>query len=150
MRKIAWNALRLCTSSYFNLVFSRETVRGNHLNSKHDDSEFTRLNIVWVGNISDGIFWIGIMWVGIFWMEIFEVGVVLVRVILGGNFPSLGFSGWELSGGNHPGGSFPSTFKLTYITIFFNITNFTIRRIIIFYVYFKIVKQTKFKTINES
>ena len=42
-------------------------------------------------------------------MEIFRVGV-----ILGENFSLVGFSGWELSGGNHPGenflgGSFSST-----------------------------------------
>ena len=43
---------------------------------KHDEQEFSGLNIVWIGNILDGIFWIAIIRVGIF-----QVGV-----ILGGNF----------------------------------------------------------------
>ena len=59
---------------------------------KHDEPEFTGLNIVRVGTTLDGIFWIAIIRVGIFWVEIFQVGV-----ILGGDFP----------GGNCPGGSYP-------------------------------------------
>ena len=54
---------------------------------KHDEQEFTRLNIVWVGTILDGIFWIAIIRVGIFWAGIFQVGILLVGVILGGSFP---------------------------------------------------------------
>ena len=54
---------------------------------KHDEWEFTRLNIVWVGTVLDGIFWIGINRVGIFW----------IVTILGGNFPGV----------NCPGGSYP-------------------------------------------
>ena len=61
--------------------------RGNNLNSKHDEWEFTRLNIVWFGTVLDRIFWIGIIRV-----EIFRVGI-----IMGGNF----------TGGNCPGGSYP-------------------------------------------
>ena len=56
---------------------------------KHDEQEFTGLNIVWVGTILDGIFWIAIIRVGILQVEIF-----LVEVILGGSFPD----------GNFPGG----------------------------------------------
>ena len=37
------------------------------------------------------------------------MGIVRVGVILGGNFLRWGFSGWELSVGNNPSGSFPST-----------------------------------------
>ena len=40
--------------------------RGNDHNGKHDEWEFTGLNIVWVGIILDPIFWIGITQVGIF------------------------------------------------------------------------------------
>ena len=54
---------------------------------KHDEQEFTELNIVWVGTILNRIFWIAIIRVGIF-----QVGV-----ILGGSF----------SGGNFPDGSYP-------------------------------------------
>ena len=54
---------------------------------KHDEQEFTELNIFLVGTILDRIFWIAIIRVGIF----------QVRVILGGSFP----------GGNFPGGSYP-------------------------------------------
>ena len=68
---------------------------------KHDEQEFTGLNIVWVGTILDGIFWIAIIRVGIFWVGIFQVGV-----ILGGNFLWWGFSGCTLSEGNHLGGNF--------------------------------------------
>ena len=35
------------------------------------------------------------------------MGIVRVRVILGENFLWWGFSGWELSRGNHLGGNFP-------------------------------------------
>ena len=84
---------------------------------KHDEQEFTGLNIVWVGTILDGIFWIAIIRVGIF-----QVGV-----ILGGNFLWWGFSRWELSGGNHPcgnfpGGSFPSTATASFLSTFNNVT----------------------------
>ena len=61
--------------------------RGNNLSGKHDEWEFTRLNIVSVGTVLDRIFWIGIIRLGIF-------GVI---IILGGNF----------SGENFPGGSYP-------------------------------------------
>ena len=79
---------------------------------KHDEQEFTGLNIVWVGTILDGIFWITIIWVGIFqmgvtWVGIFRVrlsgwelswvGIVRVKVILGGIF-----FGGSFSGGNCP------------------------------------------------
>ena len=95
---------------------------------KHDEQEFTGLNIAWVGTILDGIFCIAIIRVGIFWVGIFQVGVIVggsypewelsgwelswmgtvrLGVILGGNFPWWWFSGWGLSGGNHPGGNFP-------------------------------------------
>ena len=55
---------------------------------KHDEPEFTGLNILWVGTILDEISWIAIVRVGIFWVGIFQVGV-----ILGGNFP-----GWSYPG----------------------------------------------------
>ena len=42
-------------------------------------------------------------------MAVFWVVNVRVGVILGGYFPRREFSGWELSGGNHPGGSFHVT-----------------------------------------
>ena len=47
-------------------------------------------------------------------MGIFRVGIVWVGVILDENFLCWAFSGWKLSGENHPdgnflGGSFPST-----------------------------------------
>ena len=81
-----------------------QNYNGNGLIGKDYDQKFTGLNIVWVGTILDRIFWIAIIRMGIF-----QVGV-----ILGGNFLWCGFSGWELSRGNHPGGnspggSFPST-----------------------------------------
>ena len=95
------------------------------------------MNIVWVGTILDGIFWIAIIRVGIFQVgiildgnfpggncpggsypewelsgwELSWVGIVGVAVILGANFLWRGFSRWELSGENHPGGSFPSTIQ---------------------------------------
>ena len=96
--------------------------RGNNLNGKHDEWEFTGLNIVCVGTILDGIFWIGIIRVGIFWVLIipgrveggfgwemsrwelfwvvfFQVGIVWVGVILssnfpGGSFPCVSYPGW--------------------------------------------------------
>ena len=100
---------------------------------KHDEQEFTGLNIVWVGTILDRIFWIAIIRVEIFQVGIFQVGdildgnfpggsypgwelsgwelfwvgIVRVGVILDGKFLWWGFSVWELSGGNHPGGNFP-------------------------------------------
>ena len=42
-------------------------------------------------------------------MAVFWVVNVRVGVILGGYFPRREFSGWELSGGNHLGGSFHVT-----------------------------------------
>ena len=42
-------------------------------------------------------------------MAVFWVVNVRVGVILGGYFPRREFSGWELSSGNHPGGSFHVT-----------------------------------------
>ena len=58
---------------------------------KHDEQEFTGLNIVSVGTILDGIFWIAIIRVGIFLVELilggnFPGGIVWVGVILVGNF----------------------------------------------------------------
>ena len=76
---------------------------------KHDEQEFTGLNIVWVGTILNGIFWIAIIRVGIFWLKIFQVGVILDGSFPGWNFLWWGFSGWELSRGNRPGGIFSST-----------------------------------------
>ena len=61
--------------------------RGNNLNGKLDEWEFTRLNIVWLGTALDGIFWIGIIC-----GEIFRVGIIL---------------GWNFAVGNCPGGSYP-------------------------------------------
>ena len=51
--------------------------RGNNLNGKYDEWEFTRLNIAWVGTVLDGIF--------------------RVRIILGGKFPGASYPGWEFS-----------------------------------------------------
>ena len=62
-------------------------------NGKHDAQEFAQLNIVWVGAILDGIFWIAIIRVGIF-----RVGISQVGVTLGGNFPVGDFPGV-----NYPG-----------------------------------------------
>ena len=62
-------------------------MRGNDHNSKHDEWGFTGLNIVWVGTILDGIFWI----------RIIRVVIVRVGVVLAGN----------LSGGNCPGETYP-------------------------------------------
>ena len=59
---------------------------------KHDEPEFTGLNILWVGTILDEISWIAIVRTGIFWVGIFQVGV-----ILGGNFPGGSYPGWEFS-----------------------------------------------------
>ena len=64
---------------------------------KHDEQEFTGLNIVWVGTILDGIFWIAIIRVGIFWVGIFQVGVILCGNFLGGNAPGGSYPGWEFS-----------------------------------------------------
>ena len=72
-------------SSYFYLVVSWEMTRGNNINGKHDEWEFTRLNIVWVGTVLDEILWIGIIRMGFSWMVI----------ILGRNF-----SGWNCPGGS--------------------------------------------------
>ena len=83
---------------------------------KYDEQEFTGLNIVWVGTILDGIFWIAIIRVGIFWVGIFQVGVILGGSFPGGNFPGGSYPGWEFSrwelswvgiffGGGFPGGN---------------------------------------------
>ena len=40
-------------------------------------------------------------------MAVFLVGNVRVGVILVEYFPRREFSGWELSGGNHPGSNLP-------------------------------------------
>ena len=60
---------------------------------KHDEQEFTRLNIVWVRFVLGGIFWIAIIRVGII-----RVGVILGGNFLGGNYPGGSYPGWELSG----------------------------------------------------
>ena len=86
------------------------------LNGKHDEWEFTGLNIVWVITILDGLSWIGINWLGISWLVI----------ILGGNFP----------GGNSPGGSFPGG------NYWVGIIRVTIFRVGVFVVLYK---QTKIK-----
>ena len=62
-------------------------MRGNDLDGKHDEWKFTRLNIVWVETIFDGIFYNQIIWVHIF----------RVVIILGGNCPVGSYSGWEFS-----------------------------------------------------
>ena len=78
---------------------------------KYDEQEFTGLNIVWVGTILDGIFWIAIIRVGIF-----QVGVILGGSFPGGNFPGGSYPGWEFFrwelswvgiffGGGFPGGN---------------------------------------------
>ena len=64
---------------------------------KHDEQEFTGLNIVWVGTILDRIFWIAIIWVGIFWVGNFQVGIFLEGVILGVSFPGGSYPGWKFS-----------------------------------------------------
>ena len=76
--------------------------RGNNLNSKHDEWEFTRLNIVWFGTVLDRIFWIGIIGVEIFRVGIIMVGILQVEivqlgVILSGNFLGGSYPGWEFS-----------------------------------------------------
>ena len=81
------NALRLC----FKLLLPCPQIENNSWEwsyGKHDEQEFTGLNIAWAGTILDGIFWIAIIRVGIF-----QVGV-----ILGGSFPGGSCPGWELSG----------------------------------------------------
>ena len=115
--------------------------RGNNLNGKYDEWEFARLNIVWLGTVLNGIFWIRIIWVEIFWVgiilggnfpggnclggsypsrefskwELSWVGIFRVGVILGGNLLWWEFSGLELSGGNHLGGNFLSgSFYVTH------------------------------------
>ena len=80
---------------------------------KYDEQEFTGLNIVWVGTILDGIFWIAIIRVGIFWVGIFQVGVILGGSFPGGSYPGWELPEWELSwvgiffGGGFPGGNCP-------------------------------------------
>ena len=64
---------------------------------KHDEQEFTELNIVWVGTILNRIFWIAIIRVGTFWVGIFQVGVILGRNFPGGNCPGGSYPGWEFS-----------------------------------------------------
>ena len=92
---------------------------------KHDEQEFTELNIVWVGTISEGIFWIAIIrWEFSGW-EFSRGGVILGENVLGGNCPSGSYHGWKLSGwelswvriffgGDFPGGNFSSTVLFTY------------------------------------
>ena len=60
---------------------------------KHDEQEFTELNIVWMGTISDRIFWIAIIRVGIFRVGIFQVGVILGESFRGGNFTGGSYRG---------------------------------------------------------
>ena len=77
-----------------------------------------------MGTILDGIFWIAIIRV-----RISPVGVILGGNCQGGSYPEwefslVGFSGWELSAGNHPGGnfpggSFPSTLILPGYVLYF-------------------------------
>ena len=101
MHKIASNALRLC----FKLLLPCPQIGNNAWEwsyGKHDEQEFTGLNIVWVGTILDGIFWIAIirveiLWVGIFQVELSWVGIFQMGVILGGNFLGGIYPGWELS-----------------------------------------------------
>ena len=82
--------------------------RGNNLNGKHDEWEFTRLSTVWVGTVLDSIFWIRIIRV-----EIFRVGIIMGGNFPGGNCPGRSCPGWEFSGwelswvGIYFGGSFP-------------------------------------------
>ena len=74
--------------------------------SKHDEKEFTGLNIAWVGTILDGIFWnfLGGSYPG--WefsrwelssMGIFRAGIVRMGVILDGNCPGGSYPGCEFS-----------------------------------------------------
>ena len=65
-----------------------------------------------MGTILDGIFWIAIIRVRISPAGIVRVGVILGENCQGGSYPEwefslVGFPGWELSAGNHPGGNFP-------------------------------------------
>ena len=55
--------------------------RGNNLNGKHDEWEFARLDIVWVGTVLDRI-----IWIGIFWVEIFPVRAIMGRSFTGGSY----------------------------------------------------------------
>ena len=64
---------------------------------KHDEQQFTGLNIVWEGTILHGIFWITIIRVWIFWVGIFRVGVIMGGNFPGGNCPSGSFRGCEFS-----------------------------------------------------
>ena len=85
----------------------------------------TGLNIVWMGTILDGTFWIAKIQVGIFWVGIFQVGVILGGNCLSGSHPGWELPGLELSwveicsgggfsGGNFLGGSFSSTKRCLY------------------------------------
>ena len=79
--------------------------------SKHDEKEFTGLNIAWVGTILDGIFWNFLggsypgwefsRWECSRWelssMGIFRVGIVRMRVILDGNCPGGSYPECEFS-----------------------------------------------------
>ena len=80
----------------FKLLLSRRHLE-NGLNGKHDEWEFTGLNIVWVGTILDGISWIGFFLVVIVLGGNFRVRIVPAGVILSGKFPH----------GNCPDGSYP-------------------------------------------
>ena len=87
------------------------------------------MNIVWVGTILDGIFWIAIIRVRISPVGFARVGVILGGNCQGGSYPDwefslVGLSRWELSAGNHPsgnfpGGSFPSTLILPGYVLYF-------------------------------
>ena len=115
--------LYVVCSRYFYLVVSWELTRGNNLNAKHDEWKFTRLNIVWVETVLDGIFSIGVIWMGIFCVVIILRGNFPGGNCPGGSYPGWELSGWEFSewelswelpsrnhlGGNFPGRSFPST-----------------------------------------
>ena len=80
---------------------------------KHDEQEFTGLNIAWVGTILDRIFWIAIIRVGIFWVGIFQVGIILGRSFPNGNFPGGSYPGCEFSGWESSG------WELSWMRIFF-------------------------------
>ena len=59
---------------------------GNDVNDKHDEFEFTGLNIVRVRTILDGFSWIGIIRVGILWVVIIQGGNILVGNCPGGSY----------------------------------------------------------------
>ena len=103
---------------------------------KHEEQKFTDLNIVWVGTILDGMFWIAIIRVGIF-----QVGVILGGSFQGGSYPGWKFSRWELtwvgiffgggfSGGNCPGGIIQAgIFRVGVFLVLINIYFFFLLKI---------------------